>query len=290
MSSHELDKATIRKAFARAAATYDSAAVFQREIAARSLDHLNPIRIDPALALDLGCGTGHALDGLSRRFPRASICAVDQALPMLLAARRRRRFITKRLRYICADADALPLPDASVDLIFSNLMLQWSPDLENTFRESRRVLRAGGLLMFSTLGPDTLSELRSAWRAVDDRQRVHRFLDMHAVGDGLVAAGFAAPVLEAERWSVTYHRFGDLLRDLKALGATNASRSRSRGMLGRNKLAALEAAYRGQQADNVALTATYEVIFGHGWVDQDRNSNRIADGSIGFPLSRLTMK
>jgi malonyl-CoA O-methyltransferase len=158
----------------------------------------------------------------------------------------------------------LPLADASVDLVFSNLMLQWCDDLDAAFAEIARVLRPRGLFTFTTLGPDTLVELRDAWRAADAGEHVIPFTDMHDIGDGLVRAGLAEPVLDVERMTLAYPDALALMRDLKAIGAHNANAGRARGLTGRRRLAAMQAAYERRRRDGV-LPATYEVVFGQAW-------------------------
>jgi malonyl-CoA O-methyltransferase len=178
---------------------------------------------------------------------------------------------------VCADAERLPLADGSVDLILSNLMLQWcNPD--HVFAEFRRVLAPHGLLSFTTLGPDTLRELRSAWREVDSRTHVNQFIDMHDIGDALVRGGFASPVLDVERYTLTYLDVRRVAADLKATGAHNATMGRARGLTGRRQFAALQAAYEGFRQDG-RLPATYEVVFGHAWTPGTAARRSNPDGS-----------
>jgi malonyl-CoA O-methyltransferase len=165
---------------------------------------------------------------------------------------------------VCADAQVLPLKDVSVDLIVSNLMLQWC-DPDAVFAEFRRVLRPQGLLSFSALGPDTLRELRSAWQQVDAHSHVHQFIDMHDLGDALVRNGFAAPVLDVERITLQYLDVRKVAADLKATGAHNSTAARARGLTTPRKFAAMQAAYEQFRQDG-RLPATYEVVFAHAWV------------------------
>ncbi|AGA91719.1 biotin biosynthesis protein BioC [Thioflavicoccus mobilis 8321] len=281
MTSPAIDKAAARRAFTRAASGYDGAAVLQREIADRMLERLDYIRLEPQLVLDLGAGTGYAIDGLQRRYRGARVLALDFAEPMLHQARRRGSW-RRRPECLCADAERLPLADATVDLIFSNATFQWCNDLARTFSECWRVLRPGGLLLFSTFGPDTLKELRAAWSAVDGHPHVSGFIDLHDIGDALLRARFADPVMDAERLTLTYERVADLMRDLKQLGASNAASARLRGLTGRRRLAAVEAAYEADRVDG-RLPASYEVVYGLGWAPLQRP---VADG-VAVPFSAI---
>ncbi|HKJ09848.1 MAG TPA: methyltransferase domain-containing protein, partial [Gammaproteobacteria bacterium] len=182
---YQVDKAQVRQSFGRAAASYDAAAVLQREVGERMLERLQLVRMKPERIADLGAGTGVATAELARRYRGARVVAVDIAEPMLQLARRRAPWLG-RPGYVCGDVERLPLRDGSVDMVFSNLCIQWSNDLDRTLGEFRRVLRPGGVVMFTTFGPDTLRELRSSWAAVDAYSHTSAFLDMHDIGDALL--------------------------------------------------------------------------------------------------------
>ncbi len=249
-----LDRAQIRRSFERAAATYDAAAVLQREVGARMAERLGVIRLEPTSILDAGCGTGEALGELATRFPGARLIGLDLALNMVRAAQRRTpptsagaRSLLNRLlgagpaggslrpALVCGDITHLPLGAAAVDLVWSNLALQWIDAPEIAFAEFRRVLSVGGLLSFTTFGPDTLRELRAAFATVDNATHVSRFIDMHDLGDMLVQSGFADPVMDMETLTLTYADAEALMRELKALGAHNVSVARPRGLMGRER-------------------------------------------------------
>jgi malonyl-CoA O-methyltransferase len=169
---------------------------------------------------------------------------------------------------LCADIEALPLTNASVGLVWSNLAIQWCNDLDVALQEFHRVLQPESLLMFSTFGPDTLKELRIATSTQNGVTSVSRFLDMHDIGDAMVRAGFSAPVLDVERFTLTYDDVKSVMRDLKSIGAHNATDGRARGLLGRGFLKNLETSYE-QFRQNGKLPATFEVVYGHAWRGQD---------------------
>jgi malonyl-CoA O-methyltransferase len=274
-AAYELDASRVRRSFDRAAATYDAAAVLQAEVRESLLARLDWVALQPRVVLDAGAGTGHAARALQRRYPKATVIALDVAPRMLQAAGRQQSWLRPFAR-VCADAERLPFADGSVDLILSNLMLQWcNPDA--VFAEFRRVLAPHGLLSFTALGPDSLRELRSAWQNVDSYTHVNQFIDMHDVGDALVRGGFASPVLDVERYTLTYSDVRRVAADLKATGATNATRGRPKGLTGRRAFAALLAAYEGFRRDG-RLPATYEVVFGHAWTPEADPRRGGADG------------
>jgi len=258
-----LDRGGVRRAFDRASASYESAAVLQARVRTELLDRLGLVKLAPACVLDLGAGTARGTRELKRRYPGALVVALDIALGMLREARRNSRAF-RRFERLCGDAFALPLKAASVDLVFSNLMLQWCDDLDGVIAELRRVLKPGGFLAFSTFGPDTLRELRTAWSRVDAALHVHDFIDMHDVGDALVRGGFAEPVLDVERIELTYPDVLTLTRDLKAIGAHNATTERARGLTGKGKWQALTREYESFRRAG-RLPASYEVVYGAAW-------------------------
>lgn len=281
-----LDTPRVRAAFHRAAADYDAVALIQAEIRSRLLERLELFRIAPRRMLDAGCGTGHAARALLQRYRSAALVALDLAPGMLRATQARRPWL-RRLDAVCADAAAVPLVDGSVDLVFSNLMLQWCNEPDRVFAEFRRVLRPGGLLLFTTFGPDTLKELRAAWGAADGHTHVSRFIDMHDLGDALVRAGLGEPVMDMEHLTLTYPDVRGLMRDLKTMGAHNATAGRSRGLTGRARLAAVEAHYERWRDADGRLPATWEVVYGHAWAGPAPRAKASAPGEVAVPLARL---
>ena len=270
-----LDRSLLRRRFERAAPHCDGADALAREVARRMDERLDYIRLSPQRVLDLGCGTGADLPRLAERFPAATLLAADVAPALLTRARARlrpqgggllRRLIGGRpaaAPHFVADACALPLAHASLGLVWSNLMLPALDDPLPAFREVHRTLQVDGLFMFSTLGPDTLRELRAALPATAG-ERVHRFIDMHDLGDALVQAGFSDPVMDMEMLTLTYADLDGLFADLRASGGNNAASTRPRGLSGRTGWEAARAAYERLRHDG-RLPASFEIIQGHAW-------------------------
>jgi len=282
---YDIDLARVRRSFGLSARAYDAAAVLQQRVRDELLERLDVVRLEPAVVLDLGAGTGHASLALKRRYRSSQVIALDLAEGMLREAGRRQTLL-RRFRRVCGQAAALPLRDASVDLVFSNLMLQWCQDPDAVFGECRRVLKPGGLLTFTTFGPDTLVELRRAWAAADQRTHVNRFIDMHDLGDALVRAGLAEPVLDVERVTLTYAGVRDLMRDLKDIGAHNANAGRPRGLTGKGTLARMTAAYETFRRDG-RLPATYEVVYGQAWCPVTAPRAARAAGEVVVPIGKI---
>lgn len=278
------DTRQIRRAFGRAAGTYAQHATLQRDVEDRLLERLEYYSGKPARVLDVGCGPGRASEALRKRFPSAHVIALDLALPML---RRIKPGWRRPLARVCADARALPIADASIDVLFSNLCIQWIDDLPALFNEFRRVLKSGGYLALSTFGIDTLHELRAAWAAADRAPHVSGFAHIAQVGDALLAVGFRDPVLDTEHFTLTYPSAAELMRELKALGATNADAQRARGLTGKARYARALDAYEHFRSDGV-LPATYEVISAHAFGPEAGQPRRGQGGEIAtFPLDKL---
>ena len=260
-----LDKVSVKKSFNRAAKSYNRAAILQEEVLQRLLQRLQYIRHQPYSILDIGCGTGNAIAGLRKQYSGSNLVCMDLAYSMLLESKKAFGLLQKK-RLINADMERLPCADSSFDLLFSCLALQWANDLPATFKDLARVGRNDGLLMFATFGPSTLSELRDAWLELDEKPHVHAFIDMHDIGDMLMAAGFSQPVVDAEVIRLEYGSFRQVFDDLKGIGASNADRNRSRGLMTPAKLKSLERAYRATGFEDEKYIASYEVVYGHAWI------------------------
>lgn len=281
---HELNKTRVRRAFELAADTYDRVAVLQRAVGERLIERLDLVKLRPAALLDAGSGTGACTRLLARRYRRARVVALDLARAMLARARATAGWFD-RSAYVCGDAERLPLRADYFDLVVSNLTLQWC-DPDAVFGEFLRVLRPGGLLMFTSFGPDTLKELRAAWDEGDPgAAHVHHFIDMHDLGDALVRAGFAEPVMDVERFTLTYSTVEGVLRDLKALGAHNALATQRRGLTGKARYRRFVEAYERRRADSV-LPASYEIVYGHAWAPPQR-APAARPGEVRVPFGAL---
>ncbi|MBL1277842.1 MAG: malonyl-ACP O-methyltransferase BioC [Ectothiorhodospiraceae bacterium] len=295
-----LDKNRIRASFDAAAEHYDDVAILQREIGERMLDRLDLVKLQPNIVLDVGAGTGVCSHALSKRYKKSRVIAFDIAPNMLKHARQRGgifdklqdNFLSKR-QFVCGDVESLPLADNSIDLIFSNATLQWCADLDQTFSELKRVLRPGGLLMFSTFGPDTLKELRQSWYAADitvqdqtsePTVHVNDFIDMHDIGDAMLRTGFSDPVMDVENFTLTYPDAYQLMRELKMLGAHNVANHRRHSLTGKTRVKKMVEAYETLRVDG-QLPATYEVVYGHAWAPELKNTSNRKDVSI--PLQQL---
>jgi len=275
-SDHVLDKRLLRGAFERAATSYDEAAVLQREVGNRMLERLEYIKYSPDIIVDAGSGTGYGSRQLAARYPKSRLVAIDIALNMLVQARPELSWWQRWLSidktknyYVCSDIEHAPLRNASVGMVWSNLALQWCNDLNRTFNEINRILSVEGLFMFSTFGPDTLKELRQAFKQTDNFSHVSQFVDMHDIGDLLVHNGFATPVMDMEYITLTYDDVISVMRDLKAIGAHNVTQGRRRGLTGKAVWQKAINQYETLRQDG-KLPATFEVVYGHAWKPQSR--------------------
>jgi malonyl-CoA O-methyltransferase len=241
------------------------------------LSRLDYIKYTPDFILDAGSGTGYGTRKLLVRYPAARMLAIDIALAMHLQARPpvpwwQQLWARKnQTSYIAGDMEQMPVKDSCAGLVWSNLALQWCNDMKQTVSEVHRVLQTGGLFMFSTFGPDTLKELRQAFEKIDGYRHVNRFTDMHDVGDMLVHSGFATPVMDMEYITLTYDDPVSVMRDIKAIGAHNATVGRKRGLSGKKSWQAVLSHYEALR-DGGKLPATFEVVYGHAWKPESRKS------------------
>jgi malonyl-CoA O-methyltransferase len=253
---------------ARRIGTYDA---LLREVAARMLSRLEYIRLDPRRILDIGCGLGRSRDGLVARYPNALWHGIELSAATASSGRSEQlrgagmaRLWRKPPLWIVADGAQLPIADQSVDLVYSNLMLHWHPAPHRVLPEWKRVLRVDGLLMFSCFGPDTLAELRSAVESALPLARPMPFVDMHDFGDMLVASGFATPVMDVERITLTFATARALVDEVRALGS-NPRDDRPQGLPSGRQARSLLAAIEERRDSSGRIPLTFEIAYGHAW-------------------------
>ena len=282
------DRRRLQHSFGRAAAGYAEVAVLQRETESRLLEQLEVLEEKmPARILDVGSGPGRASGVMKGRWPKSEVIALDIALPMLRQVPKQTRF-WRPVRRVCAEAAHLPFADKSIDLIFSNLCLQWVPDLPAALAEFRRVLREDGLLLFSSFGPDTLIELREAYLQAGERHPpLSPLAAIQQVGDAMIAAGFRNPVLDRDLFTLTYPDAMSLLRELRAIGAGDARVQRPRGLGGKSRQARMIAAYETLR-DEGRLASTWEVITAMAWAPGPGTPRREGNADVAsFPADRI---
>jgi malonyl-CoA O-methyltransferase len=251
----------IQRRFDCAAATFDDSD-FVHEVTRDGLAaRLEPLLLEPTTILDLGSATGATGRLLRKRFKRAHIVSLDLSQPMLKQGQRQKSWFS-RASFVQGDASHLPFADSSFDMVVTNQLLPWAPELQPVLEEVARVLVPGGVFAFATLGPDSLREVAQAWASVDSGSHVNRFADMHDLGDGLVRAGLSDPVLDVDRLSVCYESADKLFADLTRAGARNALADRARGLTGRRSFAAMAAALADSQGK---ITLELELVYGHCW-------------------------
>lgn len=289
MSTDEytIDKARVRAAFDRAANSYDAAAVLQKLVRDEMFDRLDLIKVKPKTILDLGCGTGHGSFSLQKRFKSAQVFSLDMAFAMLEKTYTQQPLLKKAFggkKLICADIEHLPVAEDQIDLVWSNLALQWCNDLDKSFANIRAALKSNSLFIFSTFGPDTLKELRAA--SNNGNTHVSRFIDMHDIGDALTRNGFNAPVLDVERYTLTYDNVRGVMVDLKSIGANNATQGRGRGLSGKAFFKSLTKQYEQFRMEDGKLPATFEVVYGHAWTPEAKQD----DHGLGEGVSPIQFR
>lgn len=275
--AQSFDKQRVRRAFDRAADSYQQFAVLQAEVCKRLLEKLDVVKIAPQMILDAGTGTGSAIPSLFARYKKAQLVTLDLSENMLQKANQHSSFL-RAPQAVCADIERLPFADNSFDLVFSSLSMQWCNDLNAALLEAKRVLKPGGLYVFTTFGPDTLKELRSSWSEVDAASHVNQFIDMHDIGDALLRDGFSQPVMEAEMLTLTYDSVDALMHDLKAIGAnvtaSASQKDRVKGLGGKSMLQRVRQNYEKYRCDGL-LPASYEVVYGHAWKPEAEDSKNM---------------
>ncbi|WP_100623210.1 methyltransferase domain-containing protein [Candidatus Coxiella mudrowiae] len=278
-----IDSQAVAKALEAAAKTYGEGGEIPGAIADRLLERLDFIRLNPLRVVDFGSRMGHTTRALLKRYKKANIISFHFSVSLLNRAKD--GFWRRHPKMVVGEYTLLPFMDQSVDLIFSNLTFQWSFDLQKTLQECQRILRPGGLLLFSTVGPDTLKELRASFS--DEKRHVHTFYDMHDIGDMLIHLHFVDPVMDMEYLSVRYSSVLQLMADLKAIGAHNAAQDRSRGLMGRNQWHQMLKAYEKCRDENCSIPATIEVIYGHALGSEVASFQSDQEQEVLIPVSHI---
>lgn len=269
---------------------YNSAAFLHHEIATRLLSRLDLMLLQPQRVLELNCATGYSTQLLQQRYRKAHIVGLDQHLTLLKAAKNTGsclNFWIKKPHFILASATDLPVADHSVDLLFANLFeFLAKSDLHKLLRQWQRVLKPGGLLMFTTFGPDTLLELKQSWLQVDNFSHVHDFLDMHDVGDALLQVGFNDPVMDREDFTLMYSDMQKLLHDLRNLGIRNKADNRNKGLTGKFKFTTVKNTYALLRNAAGNIPATIEIIYAHAWAPLETKEAQ-AEKATQIPITAI---
>ncbi len=281
---HALDAHAVRRRFDRAASRFDDVDFVHAHTRDGLFERLQPVVVKARNVLDLGCATGSAGHDLGRQFRRARLWCVDLSANMLQAAASKRRRFGKQA-FVQADARALPFADGSMDVVFCNLLLPWVGNPDALFDEVSRVLTRGGLFLFATLGPDSLATIREAWRTVDAGEHVNHFHDMHDIGDGLVRAGLADPVLDVDRLTISYESCEALYADLTATGARNSLARRPAALCGRRRFARMQETLE-KSAANGKILVELELVYGHCW----GSGPRPRDGEFRLDANSISVR
>jgi len=250
------NKSKIRQSFSAAAASYDAMARLQKQVAVDLL-HQSEMPTSAQTVLDLGCGTGFLTEKLADHVAVENLFALDIALPMLHRARQRPALT--RCHHICADAEALPFVDNQFDWIYSSLALQWCADLHSVFKGFQRCLKTSGKLAFSTFGPASLKELKTAWKQVDEAVHVNDFYPSGRIKMDLQRAGFTSIHLNSRLYTLSYRDVWALMRELKGIGAQHVNGRQSQRLITRKHIDQMIAAYPKQF--NGDIIASYEIFF-----------------------------
>ncbi|MDF1678646.1 MAG: malonyl-ACP O-methyltransferase BioC [Legionellaceae bacterium] len=273
-------------AFHRQASVYEKAALVQKEIGEQLFERLDYLKMVPNYILDLGCGTGLFSARLKKKYPKAVVISLDIAHGMLLETKAKARWPQKKAACVRADMHALPFKDQTFDLVFSNQVLHWSEAFPKLAREINRVMRKDACLMFSTLGPDTFQELRESHHTAFAHTNI--FMDMHDLGDILLAEHFLDPVVDMEKLTVHYADFKALLHSLRDQGVRNMNVKRNAGLTGIQAWRSFEASVKAHQTPSGKYPLTYEVVYGHAWKGVQHLTERGLETSI--PVSMLRRK
>jgi malonyl-CoA O-methyltransferase len=285
------NKHDVAHSFSKAAKNYDRHSFIQKEIGGRLLDKLMLVKTAPHCILDVGAGTGFLTRQLQQKYPNSKVIGLDLAHGMTEFAKSKQpwKLWKNQPVYMSGDAECLPLRSHSVDLIFSNCTLQWCTDIKQVLAEFKRVLKPNGILFFSTLGPQTLHELRQSWQKADNHIHVNDFTDMHDLGDLLIQSDFANPVMDMEMITVNYRDVKQLLNDLKGTGAHNVNLQRPKGCTPKSAFTKMIQSYETFKNPDETYPATFEIIYGHGWQNASLLYRQDKEGVVRIPGDKIPL-
>jgi malonyl-CoA O-methyltransferase len=286
MNQQPLDNKTVRRHLKRAHRTFNQTAVLRREVAKRLEERLDFMKIAPRTILNIGARLGYLAGLLQQRFASATLITLEQVADLLTDQIYFKDIVHKP---IASGYQQLPFQDHSIDLIVSNLALHYSDNMTQCMAEFYRVLKPNGLLLFSTVGPDTLKELRDSFTTVDDQAHVYSFIDMHDLGDVLLQQGFVDPVMDAQMISMRYLTVKDLLHDLHGVGAQNALVNRQQGLMGKNKWQQMLAHYDTLRIEGL-IPASFEIVYGSAWMPEKILRAANSHNEVVVPLSEIMRK
>lgn len=253
----------VSRAFDCAASNYERVAKIQIEIGQRLIERLDYFKFQPHNILDLGCGPGILTQQLKNRYPKAKVIALDLSHAMLLQAQSKQTW-RKKWSSLMADATRLPFKSNSFDLVFSNQMIHWVDSIGGLFKEINRVIRAEGVFLFSTLGPDTFKELKQSW-SHSAYSHINEFSDMHDIGDCLRQHSFNDPVVDMESIELLYREADKIIGDLRAQGVKNVNKNRNKGLTGRQQWHQFIDNMEQSRNGSGLIPLSYEVIYGQSW-------------------------
>lgn len=279
----------IGKAFNKHATEYEKAALIQQEIGQRLFERLDFLKIEPKYVLDLGCGSGFFTAQLKKKYPKATVIGLDLAHAMLLQAKKKQG-LWRKWPLVNADMLQMPFPTGIFDLVFANQVIHWGHAMPEVFRELNRVMNTNACLMFTTLGPDTFKELKQAWQGVNAFAHVNNFVDMHDLGDSLLAEHFLEPVVDMEFLSLHYKTLPQLVRSLKSQGVKNIHPQRNHGLTSRASWGKFEHNYSLMCTKEGKYPLSYEVVYGHAWKGATRQTVEGAETRISVSAIKRGIK
>lgn len=260
-SNQHFDKDLVRQSFDLASATYHQFTALQRVIGDRLMDQSKPLDCSRLDVLDVGAGTGYLTRALSQLSWVNQLHALDIS-PAMLHQTRLNMHGSSAVALICADAENLPLQNATLNAVYSNLAYQWCSKLQQAFKEVHRVMRQGGMFALSTFGEKTLFELKDAWRVVDQSVHVNAFVEEQVVEYYLKAAGFREVTVISETILMHYETPKHLMLDLKGMGAHNINQGRNQGLTGVNGFKLLLEKYESMRTEK-GIPATFQAVYGY---------------------------